>query len=71
MVKAKKLTVSLFNNVESPNPIIIKEGQVSIEVSKIEIQVGKQLYTITLNEENKLLYQKTINKQIYAMGIIK
>lgn len=71
MAKLKKLMVSLFDNAHSVNPIIIKEGQESIEIDRIEIRVGKNLYIIMLNDENKLFYEKSINNQIYAMGIIK
>lgn len=66
----KKLTVSLFSNTNSVNPIIVKEGEVSVEVDRVEIQINDEVYTIFRNDNDNLIYEKSLNNKLMSTGMV-
>lgn len=66
----RKLTVSLFSNTNSVNPIIVKEGEVSVEVDRVEIQINDEVYTIFRNDNDNLIYEKSLNNKLMSTGMV-
>lgn len=66
-MEKKTMKVSLYANSGSINPIIVKEGELDVEVSRISIHAGDDIFTITVGDNGKLIYQRQNGVNLYTI----